>query len=266
MRTGNPALRVFEKPQTWDSLGRADVVRGSQSKAMTVNGTIAKSAILLALCTASALGTWAWMGGVNVKPSLAMGISISTILLGTVLSLIISFAPRSAPVLAPVFAVVEGGFVSAASLFISMRFLGKFDPTLIAQGVIATLGVFGGLLIAYRAGVVRVGSTVAKIVTVLGAGLCVYVMALMLGNLVFNLGIPNLFSSTSPLGIIFTGACVILASITLVLDFQFIEQGEQEGAPKYMEWVGAFGLLSTLVWLYIEILRLIAKIAATQED
>jgi uncharacterized YccA/Bax inhibitor family protein len=273
MRTGNPALHVFQKPQSWDQLGSMGSTLGTsiggslaRSTAMTVNGTIAKSAILLGICTASALGTWHFMGGVAVKPSVAMGISLSTMLLGTVLSLIISFAPRSAPVLAPIFAVVEGAFVSAASLFISIRFLGKFEPTLIAQGVIATLGIFGGLLIAYRAGLVRVGGTVAKIVGVLLAGLCVYSLALILGNLVFNLGIPNLFSSASPWGIGFTAICVLLASVTLVLDFQFIEQGEAEGAPKYMEWVGAFGLLSSLVWLYIEVLRLIAKLAAFTQD
>ncbi|MEM9084187.1 MAG: Bax inhibitor-1/YccA family protein, partial [Planctomycetota bacterium] len=102
--------------------------------------------------------------------------------------------------------------------------------------------------------------TMTKVIVVAVAGLVVYWIALLVLNGLFGMGIPNLYSSASPLGIGFTAVCLILASLFLVLDFQYIERASEQDAPKYMEWYGAHALLVTVAWIYIEALRLLAKL------
>jgi uncharacterized YccA/Bax inhibitor family protein len=167
---------------------------------------------------------------------------------------------------------VESGppaVLAGISLFIAQRFLAKPGPDgvvpagtsgLIFQALLATFGIAGGMLLAYTSRVIRGGPIFNKIVVTGTIGVAVYALGLLLLNGLFGLGMPNLFASASPIGIGFTVICVVLASLMLVLDFQMVEHGVKSGAPKYMEWYAAFGLLVTLVWLYIEVLRLIAKL------
>ena len=137
---------------------------------------------------------------------------------------------------------------------------GTANPTaaLAIQAAVATFGVAGAMLFGYATGVLRVGPLFQKIMTTALMGLVFYVLALFILGL-FGVQIWNGFADTGPIGISFSVLVIGLASMFLILDFQYIDEGVKAGAPKYMEWVGAWGLMITLVWLYIEILRLLAK-------
>lgn len=260
IRSGNPALQAFSKPQTWDSLGGL-AANPARARAMTVQGTAIKALVLLAICATTAIVTWQQLDLSNLG-KWAMTACLGSLVVGLGCSLAIRFAPKSAVVVAPAYAAVQGAFLAVFSAVIGLQFKGKMDPALVMQAVTATLGVAGGLFALYSAGLVRMSGTVMKVVMAASAGVFVYALAILIGNRFLGLGIPSLFSSTSPLGFLFTGVCVVLASLTLVMDFQQIDDGAAAGAPKHMEWVGAHGLLVSIVWLYVELLRLLAKLRA----
>lgn len=159
---------------------------------------------------------------------------------------------------------LEGAFVSGLSLFVAERWLGGADNPAatgtIFQAVVLTFAIMAAMLIAYGTGLVKGGKVFTAVVMTGTMGLMLYVAVLWIGNGIFGAGIPNLYSSTSPLGIGFTAACLLFASMFLVLDFRMIDEGIKRGAPKHMEWYGAFSLLVTLVWIYVEVLRLLAKL------
>ncbi len=255
MRTGNPALQAFQRPQTWADLDAA----AAKARSMTLGGTVIACAVLFALCALSALFTWGYVTG-GASQGTGIMIGLGGALGGLVLALVISFAPRTAPFLSPLYALAEGAFLAVLSYIITTRFMKQADTGLIFQAVGVTFAIAGGMLGAYAVGLVRIGGTGAKVMLVALSGLCVYALAIIVCNGLLGLNIPNLYSNASPIGIGFTALCVVLASLFLVLDFQHIEQGIKTGAPRYMEWYGAFGLLVTLVWLYIEVLRLLAKL------
>lgn len=266
MNSSNPAFKAFDRPidaPSWADLASAPSAAAVPG-AMTVRGTAIKSGILLAIVIASAVGSWfkfeplvqAGQGGAIVPWALG------SMLLGLVLSLVIGFAPKTSPYLAPIYAAAEGVFLAAVSLCISLRFMKGVDTGLIFQAMTLTFGIAGATFIAYASGLVRIGGMVSRIITIGIAGLCVYALALLLCNGLLGMNLPNLWSSASPIGIAFSGFVVVLASFTLVQDYQVIEESAASGAPKYMEWCGAFALTVTLVWLYIEVLRLLAKLRA----
>lgn len=255
MRTGNPALQAFHRPQTWADLDTA----AKKARSMTLGGTVIATGVLLALCAVSAMFTWGFVSQpANFNTAIMIGLGGG--LGGFVLALVISFNPKSAPFLGPVYAIAEGAFIAVASFLITTRFMKQADTGLIFQAVTITFAIAGGMLAAYAGGLIRIGGTVAKVMLVALSGLCVYVVAIIVCNGLLGMNIPNLYTNASPMGIGFTALCVVLASLFLVLDFQHIEAGIKTGAPRYMEWYGAFGLLVTLVWLYIEVLRLLAKL------
>jgi uncharacterized YccA/Bax inhibitor family protein len=211
------------------------------------------------LCAAAAVFAWGYITQPgNQQAGLMLG--MGGLLGGLVLGLVITFVPRTAPYLSPVYAVAEGGVLALFSYFITVRAIGTADTGMIFQAVGLTFAIAGGLAVAYSAGLVRVGGTAMRVMIVAGAGLFLYFITLVVCNLFLGMNLPNLWASASPLGIGFTVLCLILASLFLVLDFQFIEAGVARGAPKHMEWYGAFGILVTLVWLYIEVLRLLSKL------
>lgn len=269
MNSGNPTLRagVFNNPVNaprWDELA------ARQSGTMTVQGTAIKAGILLAICVVSSI--FAWMkfepmyqaGNVGSMAPWVFGGAIG----GLILSLIICFKPKTAPFLAPIYAAVQGLFIAGISLFLVAQAGAKsagsgaatLNVGLIFQAASLTFGIAGAALLAYATGVVRLSPAAVKMVVVATGGVAVYALALMLMNGVFNMGLPNLWSSASPLGIGFSLFVIVLASFNLVLDYQVIDEGAKSGAPKFMEWYGAFALTVTLVWLYIEILRLLSKV------
>jgi uncharacterized YccA/Bax inhibitor family protein len=267
LQSHNPTLRAFEQPQRWEDLDRAE----AKLKQMSYSGTITATGILLSVCASSAVLSWDAMtpGGLFAEPVLGPGIAMIAAFVGLGLAFLISFKPKTAPYMGFVYAGVEGVFLAGISLILTTQFIAKPGPDgtippeatgTIFQALIVTFGIAAGMLVAYSSRIIRGGPIFNKIVMTGVIGVAIYAVGLMLLNGLLGLGMPNLFASTSAVGIGFTVVCVVLASLMLVLDFQMVEQGVKQGAPKYMEWYAAFGLLVTLVWLYVEVLRLILKL------
>lgn len=237
-RSGNPTLRD-------DVFDRYD----SGHEPMTIGGTVNKMFITLALLIAAAIVSWTmYAHGYNVG-----GLAIGGVIIGLILSLIISFKPATAPFLTPIYALAEGAFLGAFSATYERLYYG-----ITMQAALITISVFIALLIAYKTRMIRATENFKLGLFAATAGIAiVYLLSFVLG--LFGVKIPYLHDN-SLIGIGISVVIVIVAALNLVLDFDFIENGAQQGAPKYMEWYGAFGLMVTLVWLYIEIVRLLAKL------
>jgi len=250
MRSGNPAL----KDSTFLDLGSGTVV-ANRDGAMTLNGTVNKTAMLLVITLAGALFTWnmfyeAVASGTeaNLMPWI-LGGAIG----GFVVALVTIFKKTWSPVTAPLYAVLEGLFIGAVSAMFEMRF-----PGIVIQAVGLTFGTLAALLLAYRTGLIKATENFKLGVVAATGGIAIlYLVSIVMGF--FGKSIPFIHDS-SWLGIAFSGFVVVIAALNLVLDFDFIENGVEQGAPKYMEWFAAFGLLVTLVWLYLEMLRLLSKL------
>lgn len=172
---------------------------------------------------------------------------------GLVLALITVFKKTWAPVTAPLYALVEGFFLGAISAVYNAQFGG-----IVMQAVMLTFGILFALLFAYRSGLIKATENFKLgVVAATGGIALVYLASIALGF--FGIKIP-LIHESGLVGIGFSLFVVVIASLNLVLDFDFIESGVEQGAPKYMEWYGAFGLMVTLVWLYLELLRLLSKL------
>ena len=242
MRTSNPALNA----KTFERFGPG-VAAGSEP--MTIEGTVNRTAFLLLLLVATATWTWSQTAaGVPVG-----GYLLGGILGGFVMALVTIFKPVWAPVTAPIYALLEGLALGAISAYFQARF-----PGIVIQAVALTFGVLFALLLAYRSGLIPVTENFRLGVVAATGGIAIfYLVAIGLG--LFGIRIPMLHEG-SWLGIGFSVFVVVIAALNLVLDFDFIEKGAEQGAPKVMEWYAAFGLIVTLVWLYLEILRLLSKL------
>lgn len=271
LRSRNPAMGVFEQARD-ERLSHDDIA--ARGKVMTLNGTINATAILLAIVATVAMLVYtplakgleiAIANNVSYVPPgwlmPAIGVSIAG---GFAVSFLIYRKPKSARFIAPVHAIAEGVLVGLMSFVIPLQFLGENSPTIVIQALVATFAIAGAILLGYATGLLRVGALLQKIMITLGIGIAIYWVSLMLLPLV-GVSIWNGFADAGPIGIGFTAVCLILASLFLLLDFQYIEAGIANRAPKYMEWVGAWGLMVTLVWLYIEVLRLLAKLYGNRD-
>ena len=243
MRTANPTLS--EKVFT----GLAPIPVGARG--MTVQGAVNRTGVLLVLTLLTAGWTWnlytASGNPAAVSPWLWGGA-----LGGFVLAMVTVFKMQWAPITAPIYALLEGLFLGGISAMFEMSY-----PGIVIQAVGLTFGVLGALLVAYKARVVQATPTFRRGVIAATGGIClVYLASIILGF--FGVGIPFIHES-GPIGILFSLFVVVIAAMNLVLDFDLIERGAESGAPKYMEWYGAFAIMVTLIWLYIEILRLLAK-------
>ena len=244
MRTANPALKesVF-----------TEAAYGTRGATMTINGTVNRTGILLLLVMAAAWYSWTRSapgpnGVIAPNPLIFVG-AIG----GFVVALITIFKKTLAPITAPIYAVLEGLFLGGLSAMFEARF-----PGIAAQATFGTVGVLGGLLLAYRSGLIKATENFKLGVFAATAGIAVlYLVSFVMSFFGKSIGFIH---SSGTWGIAFSVFVVIIAALNLVLDFDFIENGEAAGAPKYMEWYAAFGLLVTLVWLYIEILRLLSKL------
>ncbi len=241
MRTSNPALndKIFQG-------GHA-----AYGEAMTLNGTVNKTGILL-LCTA-ATAAWTWQQfGLAHSPDSVAGWMMLGLLGGFVMAMVTIFKRQWAPVTAPIYALLEGLALGGLSAMMELRF-----PGIAMQAVGLTFGTLLVLLLAYRSGMIAVTQKFRLgVVAATGAVALFYFGQIILGFFGVH------FSSINGYGLIGIGVSVvivIIAALNLVLDFDFIETGVRGGAPKYMEWYGAFGLMVTLIWLYLEILRLLSK-------
>ena len=243
MRTSNPTLN----PSAFERAGHA-----TGSGVMTVQGTINKTFILTVLLVIG--GAWSWNQVVtNTAPAWFGPAMKFGWILPMVMALVIGFVPRTAPWLSPVYAVTKGVFLGIISAYFNAMYDG-----IVTTSLLLTFGVLFSLLAAYSAGVIRVTAKFrAGIIAATFGIMLFYLASWILG--MFGVQIPGLFGN-GLIGIGFSVIVVVIAALNLVLDFDFIEQGAASQAPKFMEWYGAFGLLVTMVWLYLEILRLMAKL------
>jgi len=244
IKSGNPGLN----DRTFSGLPRPAL----EAERMTLQGTINKSFLSLVVLMAAALWPWSqFMQSGNpavVGPAIMIG-AIG----GLVLALVISFKTTTAPYLVLPYAALEGLVLGGLSAVLEKRY-----PGIAMQATALTFGVLAALLIAYKARLIRATQRFRSIVIggTLAIGL-LYLVSMVLG--LFHVATPFIYSS-SPLSIGLSLLICGFAALNLVLDFDLIETGVAQGAPRYMEWYGAFGLLVTLVWLYMEILRLLSKI------
>jgi len=239
----NPTLT----PAAFDRAGPA-----IGSSVMTINGTLAKTGILLMLVLAS--GSWSWNQVASDSAPAWFGMAITFgWLVPLIAAFVISFVPKTAPWLSPVYAVTKGVILGIVSAMFNAQFHG-----IVLTSILLTCGVLFGLLALYSTGVVRATEKFRAVVFAATAGIAIfYLVSMVLG--LFHIQIPGLFGN-GMIGIGFSLVVVVIAALNLIIDFDFIERGAAGGAPKFMEWYGAFGLLVTLVWLYLEILRLLSKL------
>lgn len=238
-RSGNPALnaRTFQ-----------EVTINDANDVMTLEGTVNKVGILLLtviliagfimFAAPASIIMPAW--GIGIVGSLATGI-------------VLAFNKTKAGVIAPIYAVFEGLFLGGLSKFAEALY-----PGIVTQAVILTFGIFIALLVAYKSKLIKPSENFKLGLTAAIGGIGIFYLANFVMSM-FGHGFA-IMSSNSTLGIAINGVIVVIAALTLVLDFDFIEEGCEQGAPKYMEWYGAYGLLVSLVWLYVEILRLLMKL------
>jgi uncharacterized YccA/Bax inhibitor family protein len=252
-RTSNPALSSKSFGGFVGARGPgASVGVGSTTGTMTIQGTVDRTAILLAVVIFAAIWPWKlFFESRNpevVLPWLGIGA-----LGGFVIALATIFKKSWAPVTAPIYAACEGLVLGSTSALFETRY-----PGIVFQSVALTFGVLLTLLVAYKTKAIRATESFKRgVIAATGAIVLVYLGSFLLGLFGVNVGF---MTASSPLGIGISLVVVVIAALNLVLDFDFIEQGARQGAPKYMEWYGAFGLLVTLVWLYLEMLRLLSKL------
>lgn len=246
MRGSNPTLRE-------DVFQRVAVTGHDSSASLSVNGVIMKSALLLLLLVAGAGYTWHMVLSQPGDPQVWMPWLLGSLVVGFVLALVISFVPRTAPFLSPVYAVAQGVLLGALSSMLNLKY-----PGIALQAVALTMGVFVAMLLAYRAGLIKATEKFKSVVLACTLGImATYGITLLLG--LFGVAVPYIHAA-GPIGIVFSLFCVTIASLNLIIDFDFIESMQAQGAPKATEWYAAFGLLVTVIWLYIEILKLLAKL------
>jgi uncharacterized YccA/Bax inhibitor family protein len=242
MRTANPTLNE----KTFQNLPA--VV--NQGEAMTIEGTVQKTGFLLVLLLAPAVYVWSLL--YEKQFDALVPLLIGGLIGSLVLSLVTVFKKEWSPITAPLYAVCEGVLLGAISSLFEMQY-----PGIVLQAVALTIGTAVGLLVAYASGGIKATENFKLGVFAATAGIgLVYLASIMFRF--FGAEIPYIHDS-GLIGIGFSVFVVIIAALNLVLDFDFIEHGCELGAPKYMEWYAAFGLMVTLVWLYLEILRLLAK-------
>lgn len=219
------------------------------TETMTMNGVIGKMAFLLAMVLAAAVYSWGQFAkGENVMP-LVLGGAIG----GLIIGLVINFKKEWSPYLAPAYALAQGLFLGAISAF-----YGSLYDGIVLQAVGITIATFIAMLVLYRARIIRATEKFKAVIFTATAGIAVfYLIAFGLGF--FNIRIPFLHEG-SMVGIIFSLVVTVVAALNLILDFDMIENGVAQGAPKFFEWFGSFALLVTLVWLYLEVLRLLSKV------
>ncbi len=242
MRSSNPVMsgRVFEK------VGSVE----AGSSFMTINGTITKIGLMLLLVIVSAAYTWTMVAGAD--PGRAGTLAIVGAIGGFIMAMVTVFRPKSAAFTAPVYAILEGLFLGAISAIINAMY-----PGVAFQAVLLTIGTLFTMLFLYRSGRIRATPRFRRgVMMATGAVFFAYLISWIMSLVGMPVGFMH---SAGPLGIVINLVIIVIAALNLIMDFDFIEKGSRMAAPKYMEWYGAFGLMVTLVWLYIEFLRLLAR-------
>lgn len=236
-RSGNPALRGAAFTQ--------EEIASIMTNPMTIQGTVNKTLLSLFLVVFGASLVW-------YNPAAFIPMVWPAAIIGFVVALVTVFKRSWAAVTTPLYAALEGIVLGAISAIFE-----KTYPGIVMQAVALTFGTLFCLLAAYKTGLIKATENFKLgVVAATGAIALVYIVSIVLGF--FHIQIPLIFGS-GPWGILFSLFVVAIAALNLVLDFDLIENLARQGAPKYMEWYGAFGLMVTLIWLYLEILRLLSK-------
>jgi len=239
-KTSNPALneKTFQ--------GSVAVA----GEAMTLQGTVNKTGFLL-FCV-SATAAWTWWIAQSQTPQAALPWMMGGLIVGFIFSLVTIFKKEWSPITAPIYALCEGLALGGISAFLEQA-----HPGIAIQSLGLTLGVTVVMLVLYTSGTLRATPKLTMgVIAATGGIFLVYLVDMVLRF--FGRQVP-LLNSSGPWGIGISLLIVIVAALNLILDFDFIETGVRAGAPKYMEWYGAFGMMVTLIWMYLEILRLLAK-------
>jgi uncharacterized YccA/Bax inhibitor family protein len=246
MRTSNPALneRAFQGE------------RAVLGETMTLQGTVNKTGVLLICAVATAAWTWNLFLHSHSSQSV-MPLAVLGGIGGLIVAMVTIFKKEWAAITAPIYALLEGLVLGSISAILELRF-----PGIAIQAVSLTFGTLVVLLLAYRSGLIAVTEKFRLGVIAATGGIALfYIVEIVLGFFGIHFTAVN---GSGAIGIGFSIFVVIIAALNLVLDFDFIETGVRVGAPKYMEWYGAFGLMVTLIWLYFEILRLLSKLRSRE--
>ncbi len=244
MESSNPTLneRTFSAARV-----------GIGQPAMTIQGTVNKTFILLALLVVAA--TWTWSKTSDPSSAGFVGITfMGSMIVGFILAIVTSFKPVWSPITAPLYAVCEGLLLGILSAYFEMRY-----PGIVMQAVGLTFAVTFAMLMGYKAGFLQATPALRKGLMIAMGGIMIFYAVVWIASM-FGIHPPGFINGGGPLGIAFSLFVVGIAAMSLVLDFDLIESGSREGLEKYMEWYGAFALMVTLIWLYMEILRLLSKI------
>jgi len=242
-KSGNPAL----DKETFQEFAASEEATNS----MTLQGTVNKTGILLLLVFVSALYPWQEISETHNYESLITAFWISLVGAAAI-GFWIAHNKEHAGILAPIYAILEGFVLGELSALMNVRY-----PGIVFESLMLTFGIATSLLIIYKFEWIQPNENFKLIVSSATAGIVTYyIISLLLGF--FGINAP-LLNDSSVMGIIFSLFVVVIAAMNLVVDFDFIEDGVSRKCPKYMEWYGAFGIMVTIIWLYIEILRLLAK-------
>lgn len=245
-KSGNPALseKTFQKTLVIN-----------ETAVMTERGTLNKFFLLSLLVIATASFTWsAYYQGRDIS-SWIIGGAIG----GLIVAIVLAFKPMWASFLAPLYALLEGAFVGGISAYYNFAFA-KVAPGIVMQAVGLTFGAVIAMFLLYRFNIIKATEKFKSVIIIATMGIAFFYLIAM-GLRFFGIDIAFIHEG-SAMGIVFSLIVVGIAALNLILDFDMIEKGVQMGAPKYMEWYGAFGLMVTIVWLYIEILRLLSKFSS----
>lgn len=258
MFSSNPAL----KDDTFSRYAPGDRVKMERGDVMTVQGAVNKTMILLAICVGTSVFSWsAASSGAAYTTPMVFGGAIG----GLIVALITMFKPAWSPITAPIYALLEGLFLGAVSYMYETSFGGQSTggglalSGIVVQAIGCTLGVAAMMLILYTFRIIKVTQKLrAGITMAVGGVLLFYIVSIVMSF--FTDAGQALLHGTGPLSIGISLVIVAVASFSLLLDFDMIEKGAQQGAPNHMEWYAGFALLVTLVWLYLEMLRLLSKL------
>jgi len=244
-KSSNPAL-------TADTFKKVAQTSENVSQHMTIEGTVKKIGILAILVLIGFLFTWNLYNTYQYFKLIQTYVIVGA-LSAFVVALIIIYIKKTAPYLAPIYCVLEGIAIGGLSAFMEEEF-----PGIVVQAFILTLGVLFSLLLIYKFRIIRATKNFKLIIASATSGIAIYYLISLLGNFL-GFQLPYIHENTTD-GIIFSLFVTTIAALNLVIDFDFIENGVESKAPKYMEWYGAFGLMVTVIWLYLEILRLLGKL------
>ena len=251
---GNPTLT----PDIFKASADGRRLEGGKS-VMTIQGAVNASMILGAVCAASAIGGWTILSN---NPGMVMPMFLGGAIGGLILSLLIFLKPKTAPFAAPVYAVLQGLFIGGISLLYAKisegtKLGGSTGSGIVLNAGVLTFGVLFGMLFLYKTGIIKATGKFIAGVMAATAGVGMLFITVLVMNM-FGGNTSWFYSGWIAIGI--SAAVVVIAAMNLIINFHVIEEGANAGAPKYMEWYAAFGLLVTVIWLYISMLRLLSML------